>query len=291
MEIIGREPERAALERLSGSGDRRMALLFGRRRVGKTQLLTKLWDRRTAFYFTASATTPEINRRALVGEAARWTGQALRPEDHPTWRTVFRTLLELRPEDGIVVVLDEVQYLASDEEGLLEVASELNAVWEGRIHRKGGLLLVLCGSAIRTLEALGKGGSPLYGRLDWSHQLLPFDYYDSGRMVSPYDPMDRVRAYAAFGGVPQYLSLVDTAKSVDANIVDLLLSPSGAVRLQLETVLAQEEGLRDLNTYRGILHAIGTSRRTNGEIASALGRTLDHVDTLDHEDTTPTRPV
>jgi hypothetical protein len=227
------------------------------------------------FYFTASATTPEINRRVLVSEAARWKGQDLRPEDHPTWRTVFRSLLELHPDDDIVIVLDEVQYLATDEAGLREVASELNAVWEGRINRTGGVLLVLSGSAIRTLEALKHGGSPLYGRLDWSRQLFPFDYYDAGQMVSAYDPVDRLRTYAAFGGVPKYLSLIDTGRPVDENVIDLLLEPSGAVRLQIETVLTQEEGLRDYTTYQGILQAIGTKRRSNGEIASALGATLD----------------
>jgi uncharacterized protein len=273
--IVDRYEERSALEKLARSGERRLALLYGRRRVGKTYLLTHLWDRRHSFYFTASATTPEINRRVLVSEAARWADQELRPEDHPTWRTVFRSLLELRPGDDIVIVLDEVQYLATDRAGLLEMASELNAVWEGRISRTGSVLLVLSGSAIRTLEALKEGGSPLYGRLDWSHQLMPFDYYDAGQMVPAYGPVDRVRTYAAFGGVPKYLSLIDTGRSVEENIVDLLLSPAGAVRLQLETVIKQEEGLRDYTAYQGILQAIGTRRRTNGEIASGSGATLD----------------
>lgn len=275
MKIINRENECATLRTFAASGRRQLALLYGRRRVGKTYLLTHLWDRDQAFYFTASATTPEINRRVLVSEAGRWAGRDLRPEDHPTWRTVFRALLELRPDDNLVIVIDEVQYLATNEAGLREVASELNAVWEGRINRTAGVLLVLSGSAVRTLEALKNGGAPLYGRFDWSAQLFPFDYYDAGQMVSTYDPIDRIRAYAAFGGMPKYLSLIDQERSIDKNIIDLLLSPSGAARLQLETVLAQEEGLRDYNTYQGILQAIGTKRRTNGEVAAALGLTLD----------------
>jgi uncharacterized protein len=273
--IVDREDERVALEKLAKSGERKLALLYGRRRVGKTYLLTHLWERGKSFYFTASATTPEINRRVLVTEAARWAGEDLRPDDHPTWRTVFRSLLDLHPNDDLVIVLDEFQYLATDEAGLLEVASELNAVWEGRDSRTGGVLLVLSGSAIRTLEALKHGGSPLYGRLDWSRHLFPFDYFNAGQMVPAYGSLDRVRTYAAFGGVPKYLGYVDTTRSVNDNVVDLLLSPDGAVRLQLETVLTQEEGLRDYTTYQGILQAIGTKRRTNGEIASALGATLD----------------
>src|SRR5690606_14976961 len=96
----------------------RMALLYGRRRVGKTFLLADLWPRERAFYFTASATTPKQNRQVLSSEAAAWSGEDLRPEDHPTWRTVFRSLFALAPQRDVVVVLDEFQYLARDEGGL-----------------------------------------------------------------------------------------------------------------------------------------------------------------------------
>lgn len=275
MTIIDRETESADLRRLADAGSRKLALLFGRRRVGKTHLLTHLWGPERTFYFTASATSPEINRRVLIEEAALWSGEDLRPEDHPTWRNVFRTLLALALDRSIVVVLDEFQYLATSDRGLLEVASELNAVWESRSQRTGGLLLVLSGSAIRTLEALRDGGSPLYGRLDWSKQLCPFDYYDAARMIEGYGPDDLLRAYAAFGGIPKYLNAVDTGKPLEQNIVDLLLSPSGEVRLQLETVLSQEEGLRELTRYRAILGAIGIKRRVVGEIAAEVGQQLD----------------
>jgi AAA+ ATPase superfamily predicted ATPase len=274
-ELIDRESEAAELRALADSGTRKLALMYGRRRVGKTYLLNCLWDADRTFYFTASATTPELNRRVLIEEAARWSGEELRPEDHPTWRSVFRSVLEMAPDRPLVVVLDEFQYLATSDHGLREVASELNAVWEARSTRTAGLLLVLSGSAIRTLEALKDGGSPLYGRLDWSRQLCPFDYYDAGRMVEGYSPVDRLRTYAAFGGVPRYLRPVDARKPLERNIIDLILFPHGEVRLQLETVLSQEEGLRELTRYHGALNAIGIKRRPLGEIAAHLGQPMD----------------
>lgn len=273
--LIDRETEAEELRTLGDSGERKLALLYGRRRVGKTYLLTNLWDHARAFYFTASATSPEINRRVLMEEAGRWSGEDLRPEDYPTWRTVFRALFSLAPERDLVIVLDEFQYLATDEAGLAEVTSELNAVWEGRIPRTGRLLLVLSGSAVRTLEALTTGGSPLYGRLDWVRQLHAFDFLDAGQMVPAYSPQDRIRAYAAFGGVPKYLRAVDHRRPLEENIIRLLLDPHGEVRLQLETVLRQEEGLRDYTKYQGILEAVGLKRREIGQIAAALGQEVD----------------
>lgn len=273
--LIDREQEAQELRDLADHGGRSLALLYGRRRIGKTWLLTHLWPAERAFYFTASATSPEINRRVLLEEAARWSGEDLRPEDHPTWRTVFRTLLELAPERDVVLVLDELQYLAAGDAGLAEVASELNAVWEGRLRRTGGLLLVLSGSAVRTLEALTAGGAPLYGRLDWVRRLGPFDYLDAARMVPRYVRADRIRTYAAFGGVPKYLAAVDDAQPLERSIVRLLLDPHGPVRLQLETVLRQEEGLREYTKYQGVLEAVGLKRQPLGRIAAALGQPAD----------------
>lgn len=275
--LIDREVETAELREMADARTRDLALLYGRRRIGKTYLLTNLWDSDRVFYFTASATSPEINRRVLVEEAGRWSGEDLRPDDYPTWRTVFRGLLELAPERNLVIVIDELQYLASDESGLAEVTSELNAVWEGRLNRSGGLLLILSGSAVRTLEALTTGGSPLFGRLDWVRRLHPFDYFDAGRMVSGYSPANRIRAYAAFGGVPKYLRAVRDNRPIGENIVRLLLDPHGEVRLQLETILRQEEGLRDFARYQGILASIGLKRRAVGEIAATLGWEVDYA--------------
>ena len=280
--IVDREGPIEALTEMAYGKGQSLALIYGRRRVGKTYLLTNLWPNAahgddggpTAFYFTASATSPAINRQVLISEAGRWAGMELRPEDHPTWRTVFRTLFDLMPDRDLVILLDEFQYLANDESGLLEVASELNAVWEGRIQRTGGLLVVLSGSAVRTMEALKKGGSPLYGRLDWSAQLHPFDYYDAARMVEGYGPIDRIRMYAAFGGLPKYLDAVDGGRELDRNIIELLLSPAGKVRLQLETVLGQEEGLREHAKYQGILESVGMKHRRIGEIAADTGEEL-----------------
>jgi hypothetical protein len=94
-------------------------------------------------------------------------------------------------------------------------------------------------------------------------------------MVKAYSPLQQIHTYAAFGGVPKYLQPIDTKRSVGDNIIDLLLSPAGEVRLQVETALAQEEGLQNLTRYQGILAAVGIKRRTAGEIASVLSASAD----------------
>ena len=129
--LIDREDEAQLLRQLGDSGRWAIALVYGRRRVGKTFLLNSLWPADRMLYFTASDAGSAVNRRVLLDEAARWSGVDLRPEDLPTWRGVFGALFRMRPQTPTVLVLDEFQYLAEGPRGLREITSELNAVDRG----------------------------------------------------------------------------------------------------------------------------------------------------------------
>lgn len=265
--LVDRETEVAELRGLLAAGRRRMALLYGRRRVGKTFLLAHAFSRAEAFYYTAAHTTAEVNRRQLLENLARWSGRPVTAEDYPTWRSVFRLLLDFRAGERLVVILDEFQYLADDVGAL---ASDLNAVWEER-RAERPFLLVLSGSAVGTLEALDAGGAPLHGRLHWKHQLRPFDYYDAARMVPFRSLRDRVRAYGVFGGTPRYLAAVDARRPLAASVAAAALSPRGEVRIQVETALDQETGLREVSAYHAVLSAVAEGRTTFNEIAQRSG--------------------
>lgn len=286
--LVDRFDERRELSALLQRGRPALALLTGRRRVGKTFLLTHAWAADQLFLFTAARTTPELNRQQLIGDLAAWSGEALDPADYPSWRTVFRLLVDVAnsraaaaPPRATVVVLDEFQYLADGDAGVAAVASELNAVWEGRALKrtaggKLGLLIVLAGSAVTTMEALAGGGSPLYGRFDWKHTLDPFTYWFAAELASFTSVRDRARTYGIFGGTPRYLAAIDTRRSLAENAADLLLSPRGEVRMLVETALDQEEGLRDVSKYRAILRAVADGCTDRNEIAQRAGLSNDH---------------
>ena len=274
LPIVNRTAEIARLHELAGAGRHRLALVTGRRRVGKTYLLANAWGDRPVLFFTASKTTPELNRRQLVEVVAAWSGEDVRAEDYPTWRTVFRLLLGLRAEQPLVVVLDEFQYLGDDDDGALEVASELNAVWEAQRPERS-FLLVISGSAVGTMEALASGGGPLYGRFQWQGKLRPFGYWHAAELAAATDPRERALVYGVFGGTPRYLSDIDPTRSVAANAARLMLDPGGEVRLLIETALEQEEGLRDTAKYRAILQAVASGQTKRSEIAERAGLPVD----------------
>ena len=268
--LIDRQTEQQELRALLNRGSPQLALLYGRRRVGKTYLLNHVWPKEQVFYFTGAETTEEQNRATLVQDLADWSGDTLHVDDYPTWRQVFRLLFEVRTPQPLVVVLDEFQYLGKTPEELGSIASELNAVWEH--HRPNRpFVLIISGSAVKTLAALDEGGAPLYGRFTWKAKLEPFDYGHVAEMAPFASLQDRVRCYAAFGGTPRYLAAIDLEQSLDENIARLLLDPRGEVRSLVETALVQERGLREVAKYQAILRAIGTGDSEFAEIKSRAG--------------------
>jgi uncharacterized protein len=293
--LVDRAAESAELRALVAQPGLRLALLTGRRRVGKTYLLAAAWPDADVFIHTASHSTPELNRAQLVTDLAAWAGEPFSPEDFPTWRTVFRLLFEVTARDAAgdrpsILVIDEFQYLADGEQGLAAVASELNAAYEAALRRERARsrerrLLVLSGSTVGTMEGLALGGTPLYGRFAWHHALRPFDYWFAAEQV--FGPVkgratmaqlrERARVYGLFGGTPRYLAAVDPTESVQTNAIRLLLNPRGEVRQLVETALEQEDGLRDVGKYRAIVHAVARGDTERNAIALRTGLPNDQA--------------
>lgn len=270
--LIDRDREKQALRALLKRPGPSMAVLYGRRRVGKTFLLQHTWPGESVFYFTAIDGTPELNRRALVEAVSRWSGAALDERDYATWRRIFELLLELGGNKPTVVILDEYQFLRGDAKE--SVDSALAAVWEQYVNRrpKGrSFVLVLSGSIVRVMERLDAADNPLYGRLEWKGRLLPFDYLDAAAMARFRSARDRALAYGIYGGTPRYLASLDVRRSLAVNVAETVLAPAGSVRGQVETVIAQEHGLRDIAQYSAILSAIGAGATDRNEIAQQTG--------------------
>jgi uncharacterized protein len=272
--IIDRELELRELRALLDEKTPQLALLYGRRRVGKTHLLTHVWPSECTFYWTASETTPLQNREQLIRDVSEWANEHFDPKDYPTWRTVFRLLLDLRAPHPLVIVLDEFQYLGEDSRDLAAVASELNAAWEQR-RTPRPLVLALAGSAVRVLEALDSGGAPLHGRFAWKGELRPFNYWYAAQMANFRSSRDRVRAYGIFGGTPRYLAAIKTGRSLPENTARLMLAPRGEVRGLVETAIVQEQGLREVAKYQAIMRAIGGGFTELNQIGQRAGLPTD----------------
>lgn len=122
------------------------------------------------------------------------------------------------------------------------------------------------------MERLQAGDSPLYGRINWSARVGPFDYFDAGRMLEgDWPPRDRAYAYGVFGGTPRFLTVARSGAELGDVIRDGVLSPRGEVHLQLATLIQQEKGIREPREYQAVLSAVASGRTETNEIATAAG--------------------
>ena len=272
--LVDREEELARLSELLVRPGASLALITGRRRVGKTFLLGHAWPTSSTFLFTATRTTPTQNRRQLILDLAAWSGDQLDPDDHPSWRSVFDLLWRCRAGQPLAIILDEFQYLAADEAGLAEVTSALNATFE-RQRTDRPLVLALSGSAVSTLDALASGGAPLYGRLALHLRVDPLAVHHVAAFVPAWSARDVVAGYGVLGGTPAYWAQLDPDADLADNVARLLLARDGRLRQAIDSLLLQEEGLGDPAAYTAIVRAIANGHVTRSRIADASGLKLD----------------
>jgi AAA+ ATPase superfamily predicted ATPase len=276
--LVDREKQVAVLQRLWGDAGPALALVYGRRRVGKTFFLKTFLQAHRGVYFLAAASTSTENLGELLDQVRRAIPdrQDATLENYPTWRVAFRLLGDLARNEPLLVVLDEFGYLTRAD---ASIPSLLQAVWDQDAPNTR-LKLVLCGSELGIMSSLDDYGAPLHGRFDWIEQYRPLDYYDAGRFLDAaapsgrgYSSRDKLIAYGIYGGSGRYLAQIDPARSLDENVATHLLDPAGIFHREGETLIRQEREIRDDADYNAILAAIAAGATDWGEIANQ-----SHVD-------------
>ena len=260
--FVDREDELSRLHKCYESNDSEMAVIFGRRRLGKTQLVQhSLSDRDDAVVYQATETTSQIQLDEFVDIAAdTFPGIT---EIKQNWESLLGYLGD---RDG-VVVLDEFPYLIDADESLPSVIQRL---WDQRFQNTSGTL-ILVGSSISMMEeATLLGNSPLYGRFTEKLDLQPLDFSAAQEFIpDSYSPEERIFTWGIFGGVPYYLDGVDLDQDLGAVLTAEVLSQKGYLHNEPEYVLRTE--LTDPNRYFAILTAIAAGKTTSNEIAQAVG--------------------
>jgi AAA+ ATPase superfamily predicted ATPase len=261
MAFLNRTDDLAALEDNWSAREARFYVLWGRRRVGKTELLAHFAEGRRALHFEATDTAQTDQLRDLSSELARVSGDRLLAEQPlASWEAALAAIERFASDERTVVVLDEFQYLAERNPAL---GTTLNRWWR-QIGRKLPLVLVIAGSEVSFFEQDVLAGQ-LYGRRTGQWQVVPFGYRDAALFVPSYSPDDRVRTYAVCGGMPYYLERFDDKLPLAENILRHILRRDGFLHEEAQLLLRQE--LDDPVQYFSVLRAIANGRTRNSQIA------------------------
>ena len=265
--FINRVNELEILEEKYASGQAEMYVLYGRRRVGKTELLNHFSQGKRHIFYVADLDAEPTLRASFSASV----NQALFGPDaasgvYPTWEAIFRLLGNQAQNERLVVTLDEFTYLATAHPPLL---TTLQRLWDQEL-RHSKLMLILCGSYIGMMEDAVLGyNAPLYGRRTGQYLLEPVVFRDARLFLPHLNVADQVRSYALFGGTPAYLMPISNTRSVLNTVRDQVLTRGTFFYDEARFLLQQE--LREPRNYFAILEAIASGRTRLNEIKQATG--------------------
>ena len=264
--FINRKAELDQLGRLYSSDQAELFVLYGRRRVGKTELLRVFCEGKPHLYFIATLSS-DTEQLATFSQQVYGFINPETPEgfSYPSWEAAFRAVANLpgRP----IVVLDEFTYLIS---GNKAIPSILQKVWDEKL-KNTHIMLILCGSYIGMMESEVLGyQAPLYGRRTASSLLHPLDLPSSSLFFPNYSPEEQFLAWAVLGGMPYYLRTFSDQHDLFANIRQHILDPQTGELFGEPRLLLLEE-LREPRNYFSILRAIAQGHTRLNEITQASG--------------------
>lgn len=259
MDFFGRTGELEILQDAYESPTAEMAIIYGRRRIGKTALIRKFCEGKPVFFYTARAWKDDFQLEEFsqaVGTFNRNPQQRFLD-----WPAALRALTAQPCDARRVIVIDDFQYIAKERPSIL---SELQVLWDEELSRKN-IFLILCGSAVSFIakEVLGEK-NPLYGRARTIMKVRPLPFATTAQFVPDCTAEDVFRGYAVLGGIPYFWQGMNPQRSLTENLAANVLREGGFLNDEAQSVLRQE--FRDPATYNAILQAIAFGATTRNEI-------------------------
>ncbi len=260
--FIGRQREKQELYDFFSSDKKKAAIMYGKRRVGKTSLLleaAKDYDGIVIFY-ECGKVSMEKNIESFSRSVSSALGISLSHESFESVFSIFKLI-----DKKVLVIIDEFQYLKRKSDDY-EAESSFKRIID---TLSPNTKIILNGSSIGVMKDILTYSNPLYGRFDTIINLTEFDYYESSLFFPSLSVNDKIAFWAVFGGSPYVLSLLDYSKSLEENISSLILNRNGSVRTYIEYIIASE--LSGVNYLEEILLSLSSSRLRYNEIEDRIG--------------------
>lgn len=264
--FIDREQEMETLQNEYERKGSALVVLYGRRRVGKTTLISEFIKDKNALFFLASEESEAQNRNAFKEKVAEFTdSDLLRNAEIKNWDVLFKSIMDTPFDRKPVIVLDEFQYLGKANPAFPSI---FQRIWE-EILKDREVMVILCGSLISMMESQTLAyNSPLYGRRTAQIRLkqIPFGYYHE--FFPSKNRKELIEMYAVTGGVPKYIELFSESKDIYSAIQKCVLNRSGYLYDEPHFLLQQE--VSEVGSYFSIIKAIAAGNTKLSAIASVL---------------------
>lgn len=270
--FVDRASEMQALEDEYKREGASLVILYGRRRVGKTTLISEFIKNKKALFFLASEESEAQNRNMFKERMAYFIQNDLLRTADLNWDMLFELLTEQKFDSKPVIVIDEFQYLGKSNPAFPSV---FQRIWDERL-KKCPIMVILCGSLISMMvsQALSYT-SPLYGRRTAQIRLtqIPFRYYHE--FFSDKSPVELIELYAVTGGIPKYIRTFSAEKDIFASIEKNILNRSSYLYDEPYFLLQKE--VTEIGSYFSIIKAISAGNRKLSAIAGTLEVNATHL--------------
>ena len=267
--FIGRRREISVLENAYAGKQSAFIPVYGRRRVGKSELILKFFSQKPGIYYLGKMAPAALQIREFLQEAARALDEPLLSSlTANSWSEVFTAVTnKCKSKSKFIIALDEFQWMVGASPELPSVIQEF---WDRSWKKAGNIFLILCGSYIGFMEreVLGRK-SPLFGRRTAQIFLQPFSYIEAAEFHPRWSLINRALVFFICGGIPLYLRFFNQAHSVEKNIEKTLLDEFGPMFREPEFLLREE--LRDVENYYAVLTAVAAGYVNNQAIAAQTG--------------------
>lgn len=254
------------LEERFRSGRPEFLILYGRRRVGKTELVSRFIEGKPSAYFLAEEKKDPENLKDMQ----EVVGGFLNEEEFKhirfdSWVHLFQGI-SARLKERAVIVIDEFPYLVRENRA---VPSEFQKIWDTSLSKSGNVMLLLVGSSVSMMEKLLGKKSPLHGRRTAQMEIKPMDIFEAGLFLPHYGMEDCIIAYGATDGIPLYLKQFDGGMPVYENIKKAFFRRDALLYGEVEFLLKQE--FREPANYFSILKALSFGNTKQNEIVNYTG--------------------
>lgn len=251
--FIGREAELEFLDGKYKEKKGQLIVLYGRRRVGKTETLREFCKGKPHVFFSCTQTTDRVQLYKFSARLLRENIPAKKYiSEFSDWERAFQAISELPyGEEKKLVVIDEFPYMCR---GNKSIPSILQNLWDMEF-KDSNVMMILCGSAMSFIEnELLAEKNPLYGRATGIYKMEKMGFYDAMKFFPNYSDGDKVLAYSVLGGIPHYLKQWNPELPVAENIKKNILTKGCVLYSEAEFLLHQE--LRETPVYNSIIEAV-----------------------------------
>jgi len=264
--FIGRKRELNALHKLYNSDKFEFAVIYGRRRVGKTTLINHFIGDKKSIYFMAVESNAKQNLENFSKSIMVLASEIEVESSFLSFQSALEYVFKLAEKDRLILAIDEYPYVARSSKSF---ASTLQLLID-KYKDTSKLMLILCGSSMSYMEDhVLAYKAPLYGRRTAQIKLLPFDFEETCRCIKNLSGEDKALIYGVAGGTPQYILQMDDKLTIEENIKNTFLNPTSFLYEEPTNLLKQE--VREPAIYTAVITAIATGASRMSEISGKVG--------------------